>query len=389
MPTSKHNESNLLDNKEKIKMIDSESQFEMMTRWPMLLNEAIEHAEQLPLPEKIVLGSRTLHYRQEFSNVLICGMGGSAIGGAYTEAYIRDHLDIPIIISKKHHPPKFVSPSTLVIVCSYSGNTEETIQNFLAVIEREAPVIAISSGGMLTNYCKSLGIPILGLASGYRPRASLPLLFPPIPILISRIVRSFDYSSDFNEAINLIDEMEDEISPSSIFLDNPAKQVAGSIAGTIPMVCSSIGCISYRMRCQLNENSKLPAMDLEFPELGHNHIMGLESHPRNLSHLSLILLALKSESKAISARADYLKELALDLHIPVHRYKARGNSLLAQMLSLTYFGDYVSLYASVLRGMDPSSTVTIDTMKAKIEQEQPWKKDADGKYRLLTSSNEN
>lgn len=369
-------------------MIDSESQFEMMTCWPLLLKEAIERAKQLVLPEKIALGSRTLEYRQEFSNILICGMGGSAIGGAYTEAYFRDHLDIPIIISKKHNPPKFVGPSTLVIVCSYSGNTEETIQNFLAVIKREAPVVAISSGGMLASYCKNLGIPILGLASGYRPRASLPLLFPPIPIIISRIVKSADYSSDFNEAISLIDQMDDEISPSSPFSDNPAKQVAGSIAGTIPMVCSSIGCISYRMRCQLNENAKLPAMDLEFPELGHNHIMGLESHPRNLSQLSLILLALKSENKAITARASYLKELASDLHIPVHSYEARGNSLLAQMLSLTYFGDYVSLYASVLRGMDPSSTKTIDMMKTKIEQEQPWKKDADAKYRLLISSKE-
>ncbi|MFW9915863.1 MAG: bifunctional phosphoglucose/phosphomannose isomerase [Candidatus Thorarchaeota archaeon] len=388
MTASKKNERHLLDNAEKIRMIDSESQFEMMMRWPMLLNEAIERAEQLPLPEKVILRSRTLQYQQDFSNVLICGMGGSAIGGAYAEAYFRDYLDIPIVISKKHHPPGFVSPSTLVIVCSYSGNTEETIQNFLAVVDRKAPVIAISSGGMLTNYCENLGIPILRLASGYRPRASLPLLFPPIPILISRIVRSFDYSSDFNEAINLISKMQDELSPSSAFSVNPAKQVAASIAGTIPMVCSAVGCLSYRMRCQLNENSKLPAMDLEFPELGHNHIMGLESHPRNLSQLSLIILALKSEEKAISARADYLKELASDLNIPVHSFEAQGNSLLAQMLSLTYFGDYVSLYASVLRGIDPSSTTTIDTMKAKIEQEQPWKKSADEKYRLLISSNE-
>jgi glucose/mannose-6-phosphate isomerase len=359
-----------------------------MTSWPILLNKAIEGAEKLVLPQKIVVGSRTLQYQQEFSNVLICGMGGSAIGGAYTEAYLRDHLDIPIIISKKHHPPNFVSPSTLVIVCSYSGNTEETIQNFLAVIEREAPVIAITSGGMLASYCESLGIPILRVASGFRPRASLPLLFPPIPILISRIVKFLDCALDFNEAANLIDKMKDELSPSSLFSENPAKQVAASIASTIPMVCSSIGCLSYRMRCQLNENSKLPAVDLEFPELGHNHIMGLESHPRNLSQLSLILLALKSENQAISARADYLKELASDLDIPVHRYEAQGNSLLAQMLSLTFFGDYVSLYAAVLRGMDPSSTVTIDAMKSRIEQQHPWMKKVDDKYQLLISSND-
>ncbi|MFQ5979794.1 MAG: bifunctional phosphoglucose/phosphomannose isomerase [Candidatus Heimdallarchaeota archaeon] len=373
----------ILDNKEKLKVIDSESQFKVMSRWPELFEGVVQRTEQLTIPKNIRFGSRTLNYEQDFKNILICGMGGSAIGGAYIQAYAREALDIPILVSRKHHPPNFVGSSTLAIVCSYSGNTEETMQSFLDLIQRGVPVVAISSGGMLTEYCENLGIPIARVESGYRPRASLPLLFPPIFVFISRIIGKFDYRSDVDEAISIIRDLKDQIGPSSGQIRNPAKQAASSIAGTIPMVCSSIGCLAYRMRCQLNENAKLPAIDLEFPELGHNHIMGFESHPRNLSPLSLIILTLNSEKKDIRIRMDYLKELALNKGVPVCSYEAQGHQKLAQMLSLTYFGDYVSLYTSVLQGVDPSPTTTIDKMKLKLNHENPWKKGTETVFRTL------
>ena len=373
----------VLDNQEKIKLVDSQNQFQLISSWPNLITEVMRNANQLDLPKKIKAGSRTLDYQQIFSSILFCGMGGSAIGGSYTETILQGTLDVPLLINRKHTLPSFVGPSTLVIICSYSGNTEETVQVFLEALKQGAPIVLISSGGMLMDFCEHLGLPVVRLEPGYQPRASFPLLFPPIPVVLSRLLKSYDFETDFREAINVLRDMKEQIGPNKEWSDNKAKQIAGSIAGTVPMVCSSIGCLAYRMRCQLNENSKLPAVDLEFPELGHNHIVGLESHPRNLSQFSLVHLALNSEKQAILIRMEYLKELASKVGISVHNFEAQGRTLLAQMLSLTYFGDYVSLYVAVLRGVDPSPVATIARMKERIDKECPWKDEAERRFRSI------
>ncbi len=376
-------DGNILNMPENIKILDSKSQFDDISIWDQLIEESINITKGLEFPENIKIGSKRLEYSQEFKNILVCGMGGSAIGGEYTETYLRDHLPIPIFINRKHTIPNFVGPNTLVISCSYSGNTEETIRSTVTALSRGAPVIAITSGGMIEEVCKQKNLPIIKVKSGMQPRAAFPLLFPPIPILLSELVNKNIVIEDFKHVIKILRIMESKIGVHSEIDQNPAKQIALSIAGNHPLICSFMGCLSYRMRCQLNENAKMPATNLEFPELGHNFIVAFESLARNLKDFSLLHLDILYREPSMEIRFKFLEELVTSLGLPIHTIPAEGENLLSRMLSLTYFGDYVSLYSAILRGFDPSPVDTISRMKLKIENAVPWKNTVKTQFQKL------
>src|SRR5436190_12192201 len=111
----------------------------------------------IQLQEALIIGKnhRFLTHHKDFNNVVVTGLGGSGIGGSIVQNYVFDKLKIPFIVNKDYTLPSFVNRKSLVIVCSYSGNTEETLMAMRQAISKRATIVCITSGGEVAEIAKN------------------------------------------------------------------------------------------------------------------------------------------------------------------------------------------------------------------------------------------
>jgi glucose/mannose-6-phosphate isomerase len=336
----------------------------MVYRWPELIEELLTQLFEIP-PQSIV-GSSIISYSKPISQVLICGMGGSAVSGDYLQTYLEKVASFPIFVQRNYDLPAFVSKDTVVILISYSGNTEETISCLIAAIKKSAKIIGLGSGGTLKKFCINHKLPFFPIPSGYQPRASFSLLFfPLLKILDSLRLISLDQSV-LEEIISLFKELRHELHPQKQSSENQAKQIALKLYGRIPIIWSPFRCVAERMKCQLNENSKILALSEELPELNHNHIMGWETWT-NENPFILLTFRFGTEHPNVMLRFEITKEI-VEKKVEIIEIHAKGTNLLSQLFSVTYIGDYISMYLAILNNQDPSTVGNISYLKQQMEQ---------------------
>ena len=356
----------VLDNLARISELDSQGMFQMVYDWAELVEDLLQHSFEVP--EQITVSQSTISYIEPVSQIVICGMGGSAVSGDYLRTYLEKVLNLPIIIQRNYHIPAFVSKNTLLILISYSGNTEETISCLIAAFKKSAKIVGIGSGGNLADFCNKHNLPFFPIPSGFQPRASFPLLFfPLLKILDTMNLTPYDQSA-INETISIFRQMRQELHIERPTTDNQAKQIARKLHRRIPVIWSPFGCIANRMKCQLNENSKILAMAEELPELNHNHVVGLESWTEDNPFI-VIAFRFQAESPNVKLRFEITKEI-VGKKVDIVEISARGSNLLSQLFSATYFGDYISMYLAILNNQDPNTVDSIVYLKQQLEQRE-------------------
>ena len=350
----------ILEDEKKIKEIDREDMYKFLMNMPENCSEMFKMTENYQFHAGI----------KEFSNILICGMGGSAIGGNLVQDWLIDNIKIPIFIHRGYSLPAFVDDKTLIIVISYSGNTEETLSAFAEGIERKCPIIAVSSNGKLIEFSEKLRIPYIKVPSEIQPRAAIPYLFIAILIILQKMDIISDFSEDFNEVITILKTLREELSIKNPIPTNISKKIAIGIRESFSIIYSplSYGSLARRMKCQINENSKNPATWNEFPELNHNEIVGWEVSSKITQICCIILLRTQDEDEAIKNRIEITKEIILDKVKEIFEIWSRGKSKLAKMFSLLYTGDFVSYYLAILNGVNPSPVKGISELKKKLKE---------------------
>ena len=353
----------VLDDLTKISELDTENMFQMVYDWPKLIEEILEYSFELPI--KTEVGKYAISYDGPISQILICGMGGSAISGEYLSVYLKQNLKIPVIVNRNYEIPAFTSENTLIILISYSGNTEETISCLIPAIKKSAKIIGIGSGGTLENFCKNYNLPFFPIPSGYQPRASFPLLFFPLLKIIHSLELLTIDKSAIDETLSLFRQMRQEFDPKTPIASNKAKQIAHKLYGRIPVIWSPFSCVANRMKCQLNENSKILALAEELPELNHNHIVGWESWEKENPFL-LITYRFQDEHPNVALRFEITKEI-LKGKVEILEIVAQGKSFLSQLFSATYYGDYISMYLAILNNQNPNTVDSIVYLKNQLE----------------------
>ena len=304
----------------------------------------------------------------DVDQVVILGMGGSAIGGDLLRALLLPECQVPIIVHRDYGLPAYVGARSLVIACSYSGNTEETLLGFAQAVERKARVVSVTTGGELAHRSKALGIPLCEYAYESQPRAALGYsLTTPLGILeMAGLVAS--KAEDVAEAVAVMRDWQQEINETVPTSENAAKLLAQQLHGHLPVIYGAehLSEVARRWKGQLNENSKSWGVFDVLPELNHNTVVGY-GLPAELSELAaVVLLASDLYHQRVRLRLEITREL-LDLEgIRWHTVEARGQSALAQMLSVIHFGDYVSYYLAMLHDVDPWSIGNIDFVKRRL-----------------------
>ncbi len=354
-------DNDIINNEKEIEKIDNQDMYGFIMKMPNSTTEMLKKADEIQVPFNI----------KDFNNILICGMGGSAIGGNLIQDLLLDKINIPIIIHRGYDLPAFASHNTLLITISYSGNTEETLSVFAKGFKCDCKIVSISSNGKLLDYCKRLEIPHIEVPSDIQPRAAIPYLFVSLLILLQKIRAIDDIAKDVEESIIIMEKLRDELSINKNIPKNIAKIIAMGIKGRIPIVYAppGYGSLARRMKCQINENSKNLATWDVFPELNHNEIVGFESTLEISKKSCVILLRTEDEDEAIKNRIEITKEIILkDKVKEIHEIWAQGKSKLARMFSLLFIGDLISYYLAIIKGVDPTPVKGISELKKKIEE---------------------
>jgi len=302
------------------------------------------------------------------AHLIVCGMGGSAIGGDLIAGYLAPTCPIPIVVVRGYEVPGFVGPRSLVIAASYSGNTEETLAAVAQAQRAGATVFAITSGGQLARAAKDACVVVPG---GLAPRAALGYLMLPALAALERWELAGPSALEVEEAASVLEDIAAEWGPEVPAMRNPAKHLAERLAGRVPAVYAAspgLEAAARRWKCQFNENSKTLATWNVFPELNHNETVGWGAPAGLASHFAVVLLLDGTEPPRLARRLRLTSDLALGPAAGVHEVSARGRGRLARVLSLVLMGDLVSIYLAYLRGVDPMPIEIIDAIKEGLRE---------------------
>ncbi len=306
----------------------------------------------------------------EIDHVVVCGMGGSGISGDVVAAVANDRLPVPVTVLKQYRVPAFVGPRSLVFAVSYSGATEETESMARAALERGARLVAVARGGPLADLATSAGALHMPCPDGYLPRAALGALVAPIFVTLMRTGLLPDAHRELLAAEQQLARRRDACAPAVEGAANDARELARKIGRTLPLIYGggALGAVgAYRWKCDINENAKAPAFWHAYPELDHNEICAWGQHgdvTRQL--LTVVELRHGFEHERLEPRFAITREIIEEAVHQVLSVQAQGETRLAQLLDLCYFGDWVSCYLALQNDVDPGPIDAIFTLKDRL-----------------------
>jgi len=351
----------ILNDVDKIRSVDPDNMYNRIFDLPEQMAEALKIAQAWEVkPEDF----------SDIRNIVVVGMGGSAIGGDLVRTFLASKLQIPFQVCRDYVLPEFVDDETLVVASSYSGNTEETLAALDDALRRKAMIAAISTGGMLSDVASLNDFPLAILPPGLQPRAALGYSFVPLLMLLEKIGLIKNVASEIESVITELKKFREQYIEDAPVAENPAKQLAEKIHGRIAVVYSGptiTDAVALRWKGQLCENSKNLAFANHYAEFNHNELVGWSSIvQKHREHLIVIQLRSANDHAQISKRMDIVKALIEKQDVEVIDVSANGATPLTRMFSLIQFGDFVSYYLAVLNQVDPSPVEVIESLKKSL-----------------------
>lgn len=340
-------------------MLDTLGMFEAAFGLPAQMTAAVEIASTADgLPDA-----------SNVTSILMVGMGGSGISGDIASLVAADHGRVPVDVCRHYELPAYVGPNTLVIAVSFSGDTEETVIATEAAIAAGAPVIAVTSGGVLGDMVSAASGAVCGLPDGIPlPRAAIGAVGLAPVVLATRLGLMEDTAGAINAAIDAASARLDANAGASETTVNDARTLARRIERTQPIVYGGgrVGELAaYRWKGQVNENAKAPAYSGSVPEVCHNEICAWGQHGDVTRQVnSMVYLRHDGEHPNVARRFEFLSQITAEVVAEIFEVRAKGDSALARFYDLAAFGDLVSLWMAAEAGVDPGPIPAIADLKA-------------------------
>ncbi len=354
---------NILDDIEQIRAHDPENMYNRVFDFPEQLTEAMKIGKAWKFDPNAFSGIK---------NIVTVGMGGSGIGGALMRSYMRTKLLVPVEICRTYTLPEYVDDETLVIVSSYSGNTEETLAAADDAIGRKAMIAAIGTGGFLEELSRLNDIPLAKVPTGLQPRAALGYLFVLTMIFLEHIGQNKGYSKEMEKVILGLQKHREKYIEDNSTTINPAKNLAQKLAKKMVVIYSGptlTDAVADRWKSQFCENAKTLAWANQFPEFNHNELVGWsESVEEHKDHLAVVILRDLGDHPQVRQRMNIVGEVIKSRGVDVTDVHTRGETPLERMLSLVQFGDFVSYYLAILNDVDPTPVKVIETLKRALAE---------------------
>jgi len=347
-----------LDKLKNIKKYDQNDMASILEAFALQCQEALAIADKVIMP--------IAYQKKKFENIVFCGMGGSAIGAALIKDILRHELNIPMFVCQQYTLQAFVNKASLIVISSYSGNTEETVSCFNDALKRKAPMIVISSGGKLEGLAKKHRVPFLKIHGDYPPRCALGFSFFCGLKILSKLKLIGNMSKDISETVKILDDLGVLMVPAVKIGHNEPKKIAQMLMNRFIVIYSSSEfseAVSVRFKGQLAENSKTFSSVNFIPELNHNEIEGWNKPAAMLKNTAVIFLEDRNELKKIRCRFRATKKTIKPTGCKIITLVATGKSKMAKIFSLIYFCDWVSYYLAIINNVDPYPVKRIEKLK--------------------------
>ncbi|MEQ8304401.1 MAG: bifunctional phosphoglucose/phosphomannose isomerase [Cyclobacteriaceae bacterium] len=321
----------------------------------------------LQLSDALKIGKRVEMVRpgSDIRNILIAGMGGSGIGANLIQSLTFGRIPIPMTVIKGYEIPQFVSPHTLFIACSYSGNTEETLDAIQKALLKRAHIICITSGGKMLEFAKEYNIPYIQMPAGSSsPRAMLGYLIVSLHYALYHTnLIGAAFIKETENAIEYLDRGEKAIQAQ-------AELIAKKLHGRLPIIYSDgrIEAMAVRFQNQLNENSKHLAHVNTIPEMNHNEIVGWVCPEDILSKSQVIYLHTDHDHVRVEKRMEICRSIIEKKSNTIIDIVAEGASLLEQYYHLIHLTDWISYYLALENKVDPEPVDIIGFLKGELEK---------------------
>ncbi len=345
---------------EEIFAVDTSNMYNLIKSFPAQITEAVSIGKEA----KVKLSARGLE------NIILSGLGGSAIGGDLLRSYLAGELKIPFLVNRHYTLPAFVGPKSLVVISSYSGDTEEALAAFREALKRKARILCITSGGSLGKLAKTKRRPVIQVPGGLPPRVAIGYSFFPLLLALSKLGVVKSKNREIAETISLLAHKAVEYGipdPQT----NKALQLAGQLRGRIGVIYSSterFDSVNTRWRGQVAENAKSLAFGHVLPEMNHNELVGWKMLQEQMREMQVFIIRDKEDHKRVKVRMDITKTILSEHTGRVTEIWSEGTSLLARIFSLVYLGDWMSYYLAILNGVDPMPVHVIDHLKNELRK---------------------
>jgi len=291
----------------------------------------------------------------EAAGLMVCGMGGSAIGADLAAAALGDRLTRPLIVVRGYELPSWATPEWTVLCSSYSGNTEETLACFAAAEALGARRIVASAGGPLVDAARQADVPVVGLPGIFQPRAAVAYMFA--------------IAAEVAALAGAAPRVHTEIDAAAVFLAGEAEnlqaraaEIAAQLEGAQPIVYGAdlTAPVARRWKQQVNENAKLPCFHSELPEADHNELCAWNAPDARLAG---VFLEDRDQHPRVRRRFELTAAAAAAAGATAVRLETAGETRVARLLWATMLGDLISLELARARGVDPLPVEAIERFK--------------------------
>ena len=350
-----------LDNLERFAALDPDRMIDHINGLPDQLELAWDLGNQLPLaaPEGI-------------QNVLIAGMGGSAIGSDLLAAYVAPLAPIPVFVLRDYDLPAWANgPQTLFIASSHSGNTEETLSAFDQAREAGCSLMAISTGGILAKKAGQSESIHWAFEHQGQPRAAIGYSFGLLLALFSRLGLVPDPTDELRDAIAAMRAQAKTISPQVPVVNNLAKRMGGQLMGRWVSVFGAgiLAPVARRWKGQISEIAKAWAQFEFLPEADHNTLAGVVQPEELFARTMMLFLLGPAVHPRNQLRAELTRKIFMLEGLNTDFINAQGDSRLANLWTALHFGDYTSYYLAMAYGVDPTPVEAIESLKVEMRAE--------------------
>jgi glucose/mannose-6-phosphate isomerase len=297
---------------------------------------------------------------EDATGLIVCGMGGSAVGGILARAALGDRLLKSLMVIRDYELPPWAPQQHVALCCSYSGNTEETLACFEAADALGLRRITATTGGKLAEAARAADVPVIGVPSGLQPRAAVGYSFAIAAEAAALVGAAPAIRTDIDGASAWLSDQSDALA-------DRAAEIAGQLEGAVPLIYGSdlTGAVAYRWKTQVNENAKWPAFSAELPEVDHNEIVGWDP-AAGVGPFAAVFLSDRDQHPRQRERAELTARMIGPAAQAVVQVETEGETRAARLLWAVLLGDLVSLHLAGARGVDPQPVEVIDELKRRL-----------------------
>ena len=314
-------------------------------------------------------GGFPLDNYQDVTQVIVAGMGGSAIGADLVKAYTAPLSTVSLEVHRDYGLPAWADDSnTLVIVSSHSGNTEETLSAMDAALERGCSLLAITTGGKIADRARESGVGLWVFKHQGQPRAAVGYSFGLLLNVFTRLGFIPDPLAEIKDAAQAMKEQRELLAPELPDHQNPAKRMAGQVIDRWVSVFGAdlLAPVARRWKGQISEIAKAWGQYEDLPEANHNTLAGIVNPEHVLLKTMALFLEADHNHPRNKRRIELTKKNFMLEGISTDLIQARGESRLAQMWTLIQFGDYTAYYLAMAYDVDPTPVAAIENLKREL-----------------------